>query len=76
MRGSQDQLIIQLLNNKLASRGLSSPCHVAVHIKNGEVTLSGSVQYAHQKDSAAKLATGIRGVSRIVNQLTVMPLKR
>jgi hyperosmotically inducible protein len=76
MRGSEDQTITQQLNNKLATRGLGSPCHVTVQCNNGAVTLSGSVQDAHQKGSAVKVAAGIQGVRRVINQLTVKPLTK
>lgn len=73
MRGSQDQVITQHVTNKLAKGGISSPCRVAVQTKNGDVTLSGTVQYLHQKGSAVKAASGIAGVRRVHDQMTVKP---
>ena len=74
MHNSQDQRVTQQVVNKLACRGLGSQCHVSVRIANGEVTLSGSVVYAHQKGAAVKAATGVAGVRRVVDHLTVTPL--
>jgi len=66
-----DRTISQQSSQKLANRGLRSPCQVQVETRNGEVTLSGTVQYAHQKGVASQVVTGIFGVKRVVNQLVV-----
>lgn len=66
-----DRSITQQVQNKLAGRGLSAPCHVAVDTRNGEVTLSGSVQYAHQKGTAVQVCTVISGVRRVIDRLIV-----
>jgi len=66
-----DQSITRQVENRLSGRGLSSPCHVAVETKNGEVTLSGSVQYAHQKGTAVQVANVISGVRRVIDRLIV-----
>jgi osmotically-inducible protein OsmY len=71
-----DQDITQKVNHKLANRGLRPPCRVAVATKGGEVTLSGSVQYGHQKRLAVSAASGIKGVRRVVDQLTVTPVAK
>jgi hyperosmotically inducible protein len=73
MRATQmsDRTIAQQVQNKLAGRGLSSPCHLAVETRNGEVTLSGFVQYAHQKSTAVQIANVISGVRRVIDRLIV-----
>jgi osmotically-inducible protein OsmY len=68
-----DQTITQQVAQKLANRGIRSPCHVQVVAKNGDVTLSGNVQLAHQKGAAAQLASGVAGVRRVIDQLIVKP---
>jgi osmotically-inducible protein OsmY len=75
MRGAPvpDRIITQQLNNKLATRGVRSPCKVTVQSNKGEVTLSGTVQFAHQKQAAVQLANGIAGVRRIIDQLIIKP---
>ena len=75
MRGPQvsDKTITNQINRKLVNRGVSSPCQVAVDTKNGQVTLSGSVRFAHQKAAAMSAAQGITGVRRVVDQLIVKP---
>jgi osmotically-inducible protein OsmY len=76
MHGRQDQIIAQHVTNKLASRGFGSPCQIAVESRNGEVTLSGTVQHAHQKRAAVRAITGIAGIRRMVDRLTVKPAVR
>ena len=68
-----DRTITQQAGKKLANRGIRSPCRVEVQTRNGDVTLSGSVQYAHQKGAAAQVVAGITGVRRVIDQLVVKP---
>src|SRR5258708_4768866 len=54
-----DRTITQQATQKLANRGIRSPCHVNVQSRGGDVTLSGTVQFAHQKGAAAQVVGGI-----------------
>ena len=67
----QDRTITRQVQGRIASRGLNSPCRISVETTKGEVTLSGSVQHAHQKAAAVQAAQGIAGVRRILDQLVV-----
>lgn len=71
MSRGPDQKIIGDIQLKLARRGLRSPSSVTVSSKNGEVVLTGSVQFAHQKSAAVQTATGVAGVKRVIDQMTV-----
>jgi osmotically-inducible protein OsmY len=73
MHDPKDDRITQQVNNKLASRGFTSPCRLAVQTANGQVTLSGIVQYAHQKAAAVSAISGMTGVRRVIDQMTVKP---
>ncbi len=73
---SADQKITTDVEMKIANRGLRSPCKVAVNTKNGEVTLTGTVQYAHQKAAAVQAATSVAGVRRVTDQTTVGAKRR
>ena len=66
-----DRSITQQVRNKIACRGLNSPCHITVDTQKGEVTLSGSVQFAHQKGTAVQIASVISGVRRVIDRLIV-----
>lgn len=73
MNDKKDDRITQTVMNKLASRGFSSPCRVTAQTSNGQVTLSGSVQHAHQKRAATSAISGMAGVRRVIDQMTVKP---
>jgi osmotically-inducible protein OsmY len=67
----QDSTITRQVQGKIAGHGLGSPCRVAVATAKGQVTLTGTVQYPHQKTAAVQAANGIAGVRRVVDRLTV-----
>jgi len=73
MYDATDDRITQTVKNKLASRGFSSPCCLTVQTSNGQVTLSGMVQYAHQKSAALSAIRGLEGVRRVIDQMMVKP---
>lgn len=54
----------------LAEPGLKS-MQIGVETKNGAVILSGSVDSATSRDRAKDVASGVAGVSTVVDQLTV-----
>jgi len=71
-----DKDITQQVSMKLANRGIRTPCKVTVATHSGDVTLTGTVQYPHQKTGAINAASGVRGVRRVVDQMKVVPIKR
>ena len=76
MAQNEDTKIVMQITNKLAGRGITNPCKVVVASSKGQVTLSGTVQHVHQKKAAEQAATGITGVKRVNNQLTLKVEKR
>lgn len=68
-----DPAVTKQVLGKLADRGIRDPSHVTVRTKGGTVTLSGTVPFAYQKRTAVRIATGITGVRRVVDRLTVTP---
>lgn len=73
MHDANDDRITKTVTNKLATRGLSSPCRVTAQTSNGQVTLTGTVQHAHQIGAATAAVSGMSGVRRIINQITLKP---
>ena len=73
MHDPKDDRITQTVTNKLASRGFASPSRLTVQTANGQVTLSGMVQYAHQKSAAVSAISGMAGIRRVIDQMTVKP---
>lgn len=67
----QDRTITRQVQERIAGRGLGLPCRVTVATNKGEVQLTGSVQYAHQKSIAVQAAQAIAGVKRVLDRLIV-----
>lgn len=67
----QDKTITRQVQGRIAGRGLGPPCRIAVDTIKGEVTLTGTVQYQQQKHTAVQATSGISGVRRVVDRLTV-----
>jgi len=44
---------------------------LTVDVKGGVVTLGGTVEAAHQKDKATKLAKKVKGVKQVVNNIEI-----
>ena len=72
MYNAKDGHLTRNITNKLASRGFGSQ-RLTVTTSNGLVTLFGNVQFAHQKKAAVRAISGLAGVRRIVDQMTVKP---
>jgi osmotically-inducible protein OsmY len=47
-----------------------------VATRNDDVTLSGTVQFAHQKSAAVQAATGITGARRVNDQMPIQAPRR
>lgn len=73
MHDIKDGRITQYVTNKLAARGFGAQSRLTVQTHNGQVTLSGSVQHTHQKRAAASAISGMSGVKRVNNLITVAP---
>jgi osmotically-inducible protein OsmY len=69
----QDPAISQRVNERLSSLGVRSPCRVTVACNKGNVTLSGTIQYEHQRHIAVRASKNVPGVLRVVDQMQVIP---
>ena len=61
-----NQVMIKLAGDEIVKGG-----GLKVDVKEGVVTLDGSVADTRQKDRAAKLAKKVKGVKRVVNKITI-----
>jgi osmotically-inducible protein OsmY len=66
-----DQSITRQVQGRLASQGFNAPCRISVATRNGEVTLTGSVGRAQQKQTAVQSTRTISGVKNVLDQLIV-----
>jgi osmotically-inducible protein OsmY len=69
-----DDLIYDLVREKLAGDKDVKGGALIVDVKDGVVTLSGNVQLEKQKDKAERLAHKVKGVKSVVNQLKVVKI--
>jgi osmotically-inducible protein OsmY len=66
-----DRNIVQQVTQRLATKGIRTPCKIEVQSKNGEVTLTGSIQYPYQRSAAIQAASTASGVRHVVDRLTI-----
>ena len=66
-----DDMIYNNVRIKLASDAVVKGGALQVDVKDGVVTIGGSVEVEKQKDRAAKLAKGVKGVKQVVNNITI-----
>ena len=68
-----DKTINHKVTQELSARGMRAPCSIAVQTNKGVVTLSGNIEYEHQRNAAMQAVRHLDGVSRVVDQLHVKP---
>jgi hypothetical protein len=68
-----DPAITQKVMQQLSARGLRTPCRISVQTRKGEVTLSGNVQYPHQRDAAIAAIRSVDGIRKVHDQIKVRP---
>lgn len=68
-----DDKIYDDVRLRLASDAQVKGGALEVEVKDGVVTLSGKVKTEKQKARAERLARKVRGVTKVVNRLTVEP---
>jgi len=66
-----DDSIYDAVRMKLANDQVVKGGALQVDVKEGVVTLGGSVPMEEQKDRAAKLAAKVKGVKKVVNNITL-----
>jgi osmotically-inducible protein OsmY len=68
-----DDVIVDQVRVKLAADAVVKGGGLGVDSKAGVVTLSGVVATSKQKDRAAKVASKVKGVKQVVNNITLSP---
>ena len=70
-----DPTISRKVSERLSSVGIRAPCRVTAVSSNGSVTLAGTIQYEHQRQSALRASRSVTGVGRVVDQLRLIPIE-
>jgi hypothetical protein len=71
-----DRDLLKSINQRLARTGTGSSSKVSVSVKQGNVTLTGSLQHAYQRDPIVKAITRVTGVRRVNDQMQHVVKKR
>jgi osmotically-inducible protein OsmY len=69
----KDPVISQKVSETLSSVGIRAPCRVTVVSNKGNVTLSGTIQYEHQRHRTIRAIQAVAGVQRVVDHMQVLP---
>lgn len=69
-----DDLIYNLVRQKLAGDQVVKGGALTVEVKEGVVTISGNVQSEKQKSKAERITHKVKGVKSVVNQIKVVKL--
>ncbi|NLY01454.1 MAG: BON domain-containing protein [Rhodopirellula sp.] len=71
-----DKTLLQKLNQRMMRTGTGSQCRVSLAVHNGDVTVSGTIQFEHQRRMVLRAAGGIEGVRRVTDTLRIVPPKK
>jgi len=66
-----DDFLVDTIRQKLAADQVVKGGAIEVVVKDGVVTLKGSVEEDRQKNKAEKIAKKVNGVKSVTNQLTI-----
>jgi osmotically-inducible protein OsmY len=66
-----DNVLYDTVRRKLANDQLVKGGNLNCDVKDGVVTIKGSVEYDNQKARAEKIVKKVSGVKSVVNQITV-----
>jgi osmotically-inducible protein OsmY len=70
-----DKDLLKAVNQRLMRSGAGSQARITAVIQHGAVTLTGTLQYAIQRSPILKEVGRVPGVSRVVDQLTLVERK-
>ena len=71
-----DKTLLKQVVQKLARSGSGSQSHVTATVRSGEVTLTGTLRYEHERRPIVRSTGGISGIRRVIDQLRVMPQRK
>jgi osmotically-inducible protein OsmY len=70
-----DKDLLKSINQRMARTGTASQSKINVSVQQGNVTLSGSLQHAIQRDPILKAVARVTGVRRVVDQMQLVAKK-
>jgi osmotically-inducible protein OsmY len=70
-----DKTLLRNVDQKLARKG-SGTGHITTAVRGGDVTLTGTIGYEHERRALLRTASSVPGVRRVVDQLKVAEKKK
>ena len=76
--GSQipDKTLLKQVVQKLMRSGTGSQSRVTAAVRSGDLTLTGTLQYEHERRRVLKSTSNISGIRRVIDQMRVVPKKK
>ena len=71
-----DRELLKSVNKKLLQRVGGSGCKIIATVASGTVTLTGVLSEEYQSRALISTMSGINGVKRVVDSMTVAPRKK
>lgn len=71
-----DKTLLKSVTQKLAQRVAGSGSKIVANVSAGAVTLSGTLSQEYLRRSIISSMSGIGGVRRVIDQMTVVPPKK
>ena len=71
-----DKTLLKQVVQKLARSGTGSQSRVTAAVRNGDVTLTGTLQYEHERRCVLKSTSNVSGIRRVIDQMRVVPKKK
>lgn len=66
-----DKTVLRNVVQRLSRLGAGTPSHVTATVRGGDVTMSGTIAYEHERRTVLKAASSVAGVRRVIDQLRV-----
>ena len=70
-----DKTVLRNVLQKMTRKGTSSS-RINAAVRNGDVTIAGTIDYEYERRSILSSVNGVPGVKRVVDQLRVEKKKR
>ncbi len=70
-----DKTILKHVTQSMTRKGTGSS-RVAVTVRSGDVTLTGTIGYEYERRALLRSASNVPGVRRVIDQLRVEPKKK
>jgi osmotically-inducible protein OsmY len=71
-----DKSLLMQVNQRLMRSGAGSQGKVSATVRSGDVTLTGTLRYEHERSSFLRTASSINGVRRVIDQMQIETKKK